>query len=61
VESGEILDSYPQAQGRNVIVMVASKHQPDPAGLLFFDRVRIALARAGFQFQWNQFSPVYEN
>jgi hypothetical protein len=61
VESGEILESYPHAKGRQVIVRVVAKYQPDPAGLQFFDRAKGILAQAGIQFLWNQFQPVRQN
>ncbi len=32
VESGEILDSYPRAAGRDVIIRVVTQFRPDAAG-----------------------------
>jgi len=58
VESGEILDRYPDAQGRKVVIRVAMQFEPDVEGLRFLDRAKSALERAGFQFVWHRLNPV---
>ena len=55
VESGEILDCYPHADARSVIIKVVTQCEPDLAGLQFFERAKSALAQAGFQFHWRQY------
>src|SRR5580700_6819690 len=55
VESGEILTSYPDAQGRPVRLEVVTQFEPDAAGRLFFQKVAAAIAQAGFDFEWQQF------
>ncbi len=61
VESGEILDRYPDAQRRNVVVRVVTQFEPDVAGLRFLDLVKSALARAGVQFAWRGLNPFSAN
>jgi len=58
VESGEILDRYPQAAGRKVVIKVVMMHDPDVDGEHFFERARSALTQTGVQFRWNRFQPV---
>jgi hypothetical protein len=61
VESGEILDRYPNARGRQVVIEVVTQHEPDAEGLLFLDRAKNTIALAGFEFVWRQFQPVRIN
>ena len=51
VKSGEILDSYPKARGRRIVLSVAFKHPADEAGRAFLSEVRSIVERAGFGFQ----------
>src|SRR5579872_6231277 len=53
VESGEILETYPKARGREVLINVVTKYDPPADGLAFFERVRGELSNAGFQFTWS--------
>jgi hypothetical protein len=55
VESGEILDRYPKARGRRVVIRVVSQCEPDAEGHGFFERAKDSLAQAGFEFMWRQF------
>jgi hypothetical protein len=61
VESGEILDGYPEAEGREVTIRIVTKHEPDLDGQRFFDRAKDALVQAGIQFRWLRFEPNRPN
>jgi hypothetical protein len=55
VESGEILDQYPNAKGRSVIFRLVTKHNPDPDGAQFLERAKKVIESAGFGFQHVRF------
>jgi hypothetical protein len=51
VESGEILEGYPDAKYRPVVIQVVTKYDPDPSGTQFLQRARGAIERAGLAFE----------
>lgn len=55
VESGEILESYPNATGRPVIFSVVTQFDPDPSGLDFLKRAKAVIENAGFGFRHVRF------
>lgn len=52
VESGEILSSYPDAKGRNVLISVVCKHPPDDRGVGFLNQVSGIVDGAGMRFRY---------
>ena len=48
VESGEILESYPRAVGRQIVFKVAFKFKPDKAGMEFLSNAKSVIESAGF-------------
>ena len=50
--SGEMLASYPDAAGRDLLIAVKARHQPDEAGHDFLDRVRAGLKTMGLAFRY---------
>lgn len=54
VESGEILQRYPGAQGRTVVFNVMFKFEPDESGASFLQRAQQVIQSAGFdlRYQW---------
>lgn len=48
VESGEILESYPDAKDRPVVFRVVFQSPPDDSGRAFLARVRPIIESAGF-------------
>lgn len=52
VESGEILESYPKAEGRPVILRVVTLFEPDASGIAFFERATKGVEKAGFAFRY---------
>jgi hypothetical protein len=61
IESGQILDSYPLARGKQMVVKVVTKYQLDRGGPEFLDRAKAALAEAGVQLQWERLASTIEN
>jgi len=55
VESGEILESYPKAEGRPIVFSVVTQFDPDPSGLAFLERARTVIENAGFRFRHTRF------
>ena len=52
VESGEILDRYPDAKGRLITMKIVLKHQPDEYGEEFLRKAKAVVERAGFGLTW---------
>lgn len=61
VESGEIMERYPDAQGREVVFKVVFKFKPDPKGEKFLLRAREIIKSAGFELLHELFADSYDN
>lgn len=61
VESGEILERYPEARGRAVKVRLVFMHRPDRHGQQFLTRARQVIESAGIQFEHELFAESYNN
>ena len=61
VESGEILDKYPDAMERKIVFKVVLKFKPDPEGRAFLYRAQNVIENAGFSFVCDVFAESYEN
>jgi hypothetical protein len=48
VESGEILERYPDAKGKPVAIKVVFKYEPDDEGLKFLEKAKKVIESAGF-------------
>jgi len=57
VESGEILQQYPNAKDRLVVFEVVFQIPPDEAGRAFLDRARQVIESAGFELRDKVFKP----
>ena len=51
VESGEILQSYPNATGKQITLNVVFRFPPDDAGRAFLAKVRPIIEAAGFSLR----------
>ena len=51
VESGEILESYPDAKDRLIVFKVVFKFPPDEAGRAFLAKVKPIIESAGFSLR----------
>jgi hypothetical protein len=61
VESGEILERYPDAEGRPVAIKVVFKHKPDEEGWQFLARAKEVIESAGFTLRHEVFAESYDN
>jgi hypothetical protein len=61
VESGEILERYPDAKGRPVVFEVVFKFRPDREGEKFLTRAKKVVESAGFGLRWEMFAASYDN
>ena len=52
VESGEIFSSYPDAEGRLVVIKVYAKHDIPKKGIDFLEKASYVIQEAGFNLQW---------
>ena len=61
VESGEILERYPDAKGRPIELKVVFKFRPDTEGLRFLGRAKRVIESAGFSLRHEIFADSYDN
>jgi uncharacterized protein DUF6572 len=61
VESGEILESYPDSKGKKVALKVAFKFKPDTGGEGFLVKAKQIVEHAGIQFRHEVFAVSYDN
>jgi hypothetical protein len=61
VESGEILERYPKAKGRRLIIRIAFKFKPDLEGRKFLSKVKEIIESAAFGFRPEIFAESYDN
>ena|ERR1700674_930651 len=61
VESGEILERYPDAKGRPVEINVVFRFKPNTEGLSFLDRAKTVIELAGFALRHEIFADSYDN
>ena len=61
VESGEIMQRYPDAIGRPVVFQVVLKHKPDNEGRLFLQRAQEVIESAGISLRYELFAESYGN
>jgi hypothetical protein len=52
IESGEICDAYPAANGRPIEISIRFKHSPDERGLAFLRASERAIREAGFSLTY---------
>ncbi len=55
VESGELLDSYPDAQGCDVLINVVCKYAPTDEAKSFLNKVKDVIEGAGIKFTYEVF------
>jgi hypothetical protein len=61
VESGEILQRYPDAKDRAVAFKVVFKFKPDKEGWKFLTRAKEVIESAGFTLRHEVFAESYDN
>jgi hypothetical protein len=61
VESGEILESYPNAKDRPIVFSVVFKFPPDASGRSFLTKVKAVIESAGFRWRDEVFTGSHNN
>jgi hypothetical protein len=61
IESGEILESYPDSKDRPVVINIVFKYKPDQPGQQFFAKAREVIESAGFSLRYEVFAESYDN
>jgi hypothetical protein len=56
IESGEILQSYPAAKGRPIMIEIVTQHDPDAGGIQFLEKAKAVVEQAGFAFRHTCFA-----
>src|SRR5262245_4401706 len=54
IEGGDLFKKFPEAKGRNIVIRIASKYEPNEDGEIFLERVKILLMAAGYGFHLDQ-------
>lgn len=52
IESGQILDDYPNAARRELIIETVMKFAPNEEGTSFLEKAKEVVTKAGIGFQW---------
>jgi uncharacterized protein DUF6572 len=52
IESGEVFETYPAANGKRLRIDIVCKHDPSPSGETFLTNAHAAIANAGFSLSW---------
>jgi hypothetical protein len=61
VESGELLQRFPDAEGRPVALNIVFKFKPDADGLRFLERAKQVVQSAGCEMRYELFAESYDN
>jgi len=52
IESGQLLDDYPTAVGRELIIETVMKFEANEEGTSFLEKAKEVVTKAGIGFQW---------
>jgi hypothetical protein len=55
IQSGQLLESYPEAQGRQFVISIMAKHPLSSAGQLFLEAATNVVREAGFELRFRLF------
>lgn len=58
IESGELVEAYPEAKNRKTAISVVGKHKPTPDAIRFFLKVRDIVGLDDIEFRFNQFEEL---
>ena len=51
IESHELYEKYPKAIDKNICIRIVSFHEPNYDGLIFLERVKEIIEKAGYGFE----------
>ncbi len=52
IESGDLLNQYPNAKGRKIRIGILAKYKPNSEAYIFIESVKEILESAGYYFQF---------
>lgn len=52
IESGQIINDYPAAAGKEIIIEAALKYEPTDEATSFLEKAKKVITSAGIGFQW---------
>ena len=61
VESGQILENYPDAAGRSIVFKIVLKFKPNRGGREFLSKAQRIIESAGFTLRYELFAESYDN
>jgi hypothetical protein len=53
IESGNIYQDYPNAKGRNIVINIVAKYEPNDNARIFLDKTKQILQAAGYSFKFS--------
>ncbi len=53
IETGQVLEEYPDAKGKRVVISIIMKHFPNEDGLLFLRHCQEIVHNLGYKLEWN--------
>lgn len=53
IETGNFYNDYPDAQGRDIVINIVAKHEPNDKAMLFLDATKGVLQSAGYGFRFS--------
>ncbi len=56
IESGELVEVYPDAKGKNIVIYIAVKYYPSKNCLLFIEKIKPIIENAGFNLEFEKFN-----
>jgi hypothetical protein len=56
IESGQILEDYPNAEGKEVVIETVMKYQPTSEATSFLEKANEIIKSAGFGFNWKMYN-----
>jgi len=58
IESGELIEAYPDARGRQAVISVVGKHKPTADAIRFFLHVKDVVEPIGIGFRFDEFEKL---
>ena len=52
IECGQIFEDYPDANGKEIIISIMMKDEPNLPGMSFLQQAKEIITKAGFDLEW---------